>query len=52
MTGFGSRVGDAVVLIVFVALAAVLVRPGSQTGSIVGAGGNAFATSVKAATLR
>ncbi len=52
MGGFGSRFGDAIVLIVFVALAAVLVRPGSQTGAIVGSGGNAFATSLKAATLR
>lgn len=52
MGGFGSRVGDAVVLIVFVAMAAVLVRPGSQTGSILGAGGNAFSSSIKAATLR
>lgn len=52
MSTFGSRVGDAIVLIVFVAMAAVLVRPGSQTGSIVGAGGNAFSSSIKAATLR
>ena len=52
MGGFGTRVGDAVVLIVFVALAAVLVRPGSQTGAIVGQGGNAFSSSIKAATLR
>ena len=52
MTGFGTRIGDAVVLIVFVALAAVLVRPGSQTGQILGAGGNAFSSGIKAATLR
>lgn len=52
MGSFGGRVGDAIVLIVFVAMAAVLVRPGSQTGSIVGAGGQAFSSSIKAATLR
>lgn len=52
MGAFGSRVGDAIVLIVFVAMAAVLVRPGSQTGSILGAGGQAFSGSIKAATLR
>ena len=52
MGSFGSRVGDAIVLIVFVAMAAVLVRPGSQTGQIIGASGNAFAGSLKAATLR
>lgn len=52
MGSLGSRVGDAVVLIVFVAMAAVLVRPGSQTGQIIGASGNAFSGSLKAATLR
>jgi hypothetical protein len=52
MGGFGARVGDAFVLIVFVALAAVLVRPGSQTSSVFAAGGNAFSGSIKAATLR
>lgn len=52
MGGFSSRVGDAIVLIVFVAMAAVLVRPGSNTGAILGAGGNAFSSSIKAATLR
>jgi hypothetical protein len=50
MGGFGSRIGDAVVLIVFVALAGVLVRPKSQTAAIIGAGGKAFSTSSQAAT--
>ena len=52
MGTFAGRVGDAIVLIVFVAFAAVLVRPGSQTGQIIGAGGSAFSSSIKAATLR
>lgn len=52
MGSFASRAGDAIVLIVFVALAAVLVKPGSQTGQIVGAGGAAFSSGIKAATLR
>jgi len=47
-----ARIGDAIVLIGFIALAAVLVRPNSQTGNIVKQGGGAYAESIRAATLR
>lgn len=49
---FVNRIGDAMVLIVGVSLAYVLVRPGSQTGAIIGAGGSAFSNSIKASTGR
>lgn len=44
-----ARIGDAIVLIGFVALAAVLVRPHSQTASIIGSAGNAYGGAIKAA---
>ena len=52
MSGFGQRVGDAIVLIVFLAMVAVIVKPGSQAGSVIAAGGNAFSSNIKAATLQ
>lgn len=45
-----SKAGDAVVLIVFVALAMVLTRPGSQGPGLITSIGNGFSGAINAAT--
>lgn len=47
MSGVGARIGDALVLIGFIGLAAVLVKPGSGTSQDIGAAGNAYGTAIK-----
>lgn len=44
------KIGDVAVLIVLVALAMVLVRPGSQTASVIKSIGSSFAGAISAAT--
>ncbi len=44
------KTGDVLFLIVVVALAYVVVRPGSQAASVIGSIGNAFAGAIASAT--
>ncbi len=44
------KTGDVLFLIVAVALAYVVVRPGSQAASVIGSIGNAFAGAIASAT--
>jgi hypothetical protein len=44
------KTGDVLFLIVVVALAYVVVRPGSQAASVIGAIGNGFAGAIASAT--
>ncbi len=44
------RTGDILFLVVVVALAYVIVRPGSQAASVIGSIGNAFAGAIASAT--
>lgn len=44
------KTGDVLFLIVVVALAYVIVRPGSQAASVIGSVGNSFAGAIASAT--
>lgn len=44
------KTGDVLFLIVVVALAYVVVRPGSQAAAVIGSVGNAFAGAIASAT--